>query len=1500
MARVRKSALAFDAITLEGSLISPAKLAEVADRRTSEQTEADYHIPKGLTLRDETARYFRIAQALFRDLFTSPNPSHSSTIRFTHELLRDVFGFTDTEFVVGQKIKDGRDYIVHLEALQERVPVVVVPPSDDLDHASSHLSHDRRRSAAISLQDWLNADENSLWGLCCNGERLRLLRDNQSLTRPAYIEANLRQLFEAEDFAGFAALWLMLHSSRFGRPGTPASDCALERWREAGNKEGLAARERLSVGVKDALIALGNGFLSHPSNSALRDRLAQGTPSLPEFFNELLRVVYRLIFLLVAEDRDLLHVPDATPDQRKLYTQGYSVSSLRDRSIRRSGWDEFHDRWEGLLIVFDLLVDGEPRLGLPGLGGLFDAETTPNINKARLTNRALMEAIFRLAWLRTDSTLMPVNWRDMETEELGSVYEGLLELTPRLTADGRGFAFAEGSESKGNERKKTGSYYTPDSLVQALLDCALDPVLDRVEKEAEDAPAALLELSVIDPACGSGHFLLAAARRIATRVARLRTGGVPSAADYRHALRDAVRCCIHGVDRNPMAIELARVALWIETVEPGKPLGFLDANLRVGDSLLGIFSLEALDKGIPDAAYKVLTGDDKVVAKDFEKRNKRFRDIPAAPLDFARLGPKPLPILANSFRRIRSLPEDTVQEVESKRARYRSVHSEADLTRLERAANVYVAAFLTPKTKDTSLDLQTTLVPTTDDVWTLRDGGQIYGPRLGAAVDLAIKARAFHWPLEFPDVMTTGGFDVVLGNPPWEVMQLSEEEYFAQHWPEIAELAGAVRKRAIKALQGTNPDVFEGYLKEMRRFESSNEFARESNRFVLTARGKVNTFGLFAELFRELTRTNGRAGVIVPTGIATDATTAPFFSSLVDANQLASIASFENEEFIFPSVHHAFRFCLLVISKQRFERPQFAFFLRRVDHLRDPERVFHVPAAILERINPNTKTAPVFRSRFDAELTAQIYVRVPAIMIDGEGPSGNPWQIEFRQGLFNMTTDSGLFRTSTQLCAEGYERQGTDWTLSVQHSALAGDRRPAVPGKRDASAELSRRYVPLYEAKMAHQYDHRWATYVGEDVTSVSLQDHQLSSYEPSPRYWVPEIEVRERLSTKQWTRNWVIGWRDITGVEKIRTLIANIIPAVGCGNKLLLLFPNAEPRHMAALYGCMNSLVCDYIARQKVGGASLNYFTFKQLSILPPSAFPEAALTFLVPRILELTYTSGTLTDFARDLGYEGPPFRWDEKRRAVLRAELDAWYARAYGVTRDELRYILDPADVMGSDYPSETFRVLKNYEIRQFGEYRMRRLVLEAWDRLAIEKTTHVPMPKLPVRIPIDPYHLPAKHWAVASTLPAYTVTQLAAIIHRLPGPTPVSQVRLAALFALEPHLLTRHLERSERDLWIRLVGDSANMPSANNVVPFAPHINAAWGKAVTQLRGMGEIEEDLEAGTWAEGSPSSQYQIPEWADGRADFVLKAIARISFEALTADLSSDDRAWVNLANVA
>jgi hypothetical protein len=310
----------------------------------------------------------------------------------------------------------------------------------------------------------------------------------------------------------------------------------------------------------------------------------------------------------------------------------------------------------------------------------------------------------------------------------------------------------------------------------------------------------------------------------------------------------------------------------------------------------------------------------------------------------------------------------------------------------------------------------------------------------------------------------------------------------------------------------------------------------------------------------------------------------------------------------------------------------------------------------------------------DAELTKKIYGRVPVLIDEAMGEQGNPWGIKF-MAMFHMSNDSHLF-----------------------FDEPAADR------------------LPLYEAKLIHHYDHIWATYLADgSFRDVTLTEKQDPDYKQRPRYWVRREEVETKLKAQGWGRQWLMGWRDITNATNRRTLISGVIPSWGVGDKFLLMLPCQQKAFPSLLYGSLGSLACDFVARQKLGGTSFKYFTMKQLSVLPPSFYDSAAIAFINPRVLELTYTSHDLKPWAEDLGYDGPPFRFDPERRALLRAELDAYYAHLYGLSRDELRYILDPADVMGPDYPSETFRVLKNNEIRQFGEYRTQRLVLEAWDRL-----------------------------------------------------------------------------------------------------------------------------------------------------------------------------------------
>jgi hypothetical protein len=515
----------------------------------------------------------------------------------------------------------------------------------------------------------------------------------------------------------------------------------------------------------------------------------------------------------------------------------------------------------------------------------------------------------------------------------------------------------------------------------------------------------------------------------------------------------------------------------------------------------------------------------------------------------------------------------------------------------------------------------------------------------------------------------------VLGNPPWERIKLQEKEFFAARSAEIANAANkAEREKLIKQLASKNPELAQAFEAAKYDAEAQSKFVRESGRFPLTAVGDVNTYALFAEIASRLISPQGRAGVIVPTGIATDDTCKKFFGDLIQKEAIASLYDFENRDALFSAVHRSYKFSLLCMSGSPTKAAKFSFFSTQVRHLENPARVFQLAPEAIALINPNTLTCPIFRTRVDAELTQKIYQHVP--VLENERTGKNPWGITFKQGLFNMTSDSGLFAT-----------------------------------------EPAENRVPLYEAKMLHQFDHRWATYKPDGSTrDMTDEEKNDPNFLPVPRYWVERQEVENRLA-KKWDKGWLLAFRDITNSTNERTAIFSILPKVGVNHKAPILLTDMSKTLSNCLFGNLNSLVLDFVARQKVGGTSLSFFILRQLPVLPPESYTQADIDFITPRVLELTYTAWDIQPFAQDMGYHGDPFPWNPERRALLRAELDAYYAHLYGLTRDELRYILDPADVYGPDFPSETFRVLKNNEIKDFGEYRTQRLVLEAWDRMGL---------------------------------------------------------------------------------------------------------------------------------------------------------------------------------------
>jgi len=685
---------------------------------------------------------------------------------------------------------------------------------------------------------------------------------------------------------------------------------------------------------------------------------------------------------------------------------------------------------------------------------------------------------------------------------------------------------------------------------------------------------------------------------------------------------------------------------------------------------VGVLDLECLKSGIPDEAFKAVTGDDKQLSSQIRKRNKKERetDLQGQLSVFDQLDEERSQY-AESWRQVGAISETTTTDVRLKQARYQQSRSQLGWWRDYSACNLWTAAFFIPLTEE---NLQ--LLPTTAALTQLLRGKLSTQGVVEVANKLASEKHFFHWALEFPEVFEQGGFDCVLGNPPWERIKLQSKEFFASRSAAIANAANkSARKNLIRQLTQTNTELAQAFEEAKHDAEAQSKFIRESERFSLTAVGDVNTYAVFAETTRKLISPDGRVGVIVPTGIATDDTCKKFFGDLIQKQALASLYDFENREAIFTAVHRSYKFSLLSTSGNPIKQGNFSFFLTQPRQIDNQSRSFQLSSQDIALLNPNTLTCPIFRTRTDAELTKKIYQHVP--VLENERTGSNPWGISFMR-MFDMANDSGLFRNE------------------------AGDG-----------------LVPLYEAKMFHQFDHRWATYrTSEDTRDSTDEEKDNPHFLPQPRYWVEITEVGNRLG-KRWKKNWLLAFRDVTNSTNERTSICSILSKVAVGHKAPIIF--LVNQNLTKYYGVflanLNSLVLDYIARQKIGGTSLSYFVLKQLPVISPRSYSLENIEFISSRILELVYTTWDMQPFAQDMGYDGEPFIWNSERRALLRAELDAYYAKLYGLTRDELRYILDPADIHGPDFPSETFRVLKNNEMRQFGEYRTQRLVLEAWDRM-----------------------------------------------------------------------------------------------------------------------------------------------------------------------------------------
>jgi hypothetical protein len=478
--------------------------------------------------------------------------------------------------------------------------------------------------------------------------------------------------------------------------------------------------------------------------------------------------VYRFLFLLVSEDRGLI-------SDSELYRDHYSIARLRRQLDQRAAWTDHDDLWQSLRVLFYLLRNDSPQtqlggkplastLGLPVLNGeLFEGH---DLDDCTIRNEDLLTALWNLAYYedkpekgRGSAVTRRVNYAALDVEELGSVYESLLEFHPAVESDP-----ADAQRRPlfrlvfGSERKTTGSYYTPPELVGELIRSALEPVIDdrlgAVAKAgtkpndkslATAKEKALLAIRVCDPACGSGHFLLAAARRLGKELAKIRTGeDEPAPERVREAIRDVVSHCIYGVDRNPLAVDLCRVALWLESHAEGRPLTFLDHRLRCGDSLVGVFEIECLKGGIPDKAFEPRTGDDRAYARAIARQNRDERDGAGLfNFDFE----SALAGLRAQAGELDALGDESPEAIRRKRDMFEGSHRNASWIRLRELCDLWTAAFFQPLTPDRSCP------PITTATLFDRAQGRPVDPRaLAFARSLAATQRFFHWPIEFPEV----------------------------------------------------------------------------------------------------------------------------------------------------------------------------------------------------------------------------------------------------------------------------------------------------------------------------------------------------------------------------------------------------------------------------------------------------------------------------------------------------------------------------------------------------------------------------------------------------------------------------------------------------------------------------------------------------------------------------------------------------------------------------
>lgn len=1056
-------------------------------------------------------------------------------------------------------------------------------------------------------------------------------------------------------------------------------------------------------------------------------------PYLDEARHAALTLLYRLLFVLYAEDRNLLPAHDHGYAEYSLRKLRAEIEERTDRKASFSGTATTF--WDRLKTIFGLIDKGDADIGLPPYnGGLFDPRQHALLARTQLSDVAIGPALDLLSRERgrDSASHKHINYRDLSVQHLGSIYERLLEYVV-VAKDG-----AITVQLNPFARKGSGSYYTHEDLVRLIIERTVGPLIDeradafarrakalakdtrpiaaRVEDLSQFDPAiALLDLKICDPAMGSGHFLVSLVDYLADEI--LEAMGLPvewadarqpyksplierigairqrirneaqvnrwkveeSHLDDRHLVRRMIlKRCVYGVDKNPVAVELAQVSLWLHTFTVGAPLSFLDHHLRCGDSLFGEWVRPVEDM--------------------LRERGGMFLNPSVAKAKNS----------AKGMLAVEALTDADIAEARTSAATFVGVEeATAPLARFMDIVHAF--KWIEPDSKTEAAAEDGFYDGQFGDPVALADGTEkpkgkdaaTLSALLAKAHTLIAEQRFLHWEVAFPGVWTdweskepTGGFDAVIGNPPWDRMKLQEVEWFATRRPEITlSVRASDRKKKIAALEKADDPLWRDYVRARERAERAAEIARDSGQYPLLSGGDLNIYSLFVERALRLIKPDGVVGLLVPSGISTDLSASRFFRHIATAGRLGTLVDFENRGVFFKDVHHQFKFSAFVISgeRRRFNEALCAFLVHNVGEI--AEKSFTLTPPDFSTVNPNTGTAPMFRTPRDAEITRGIYRRLPVLVRHESSGDQCAWPVKYLT-MFHMTNDAELFHTREELESMGWY-------------AVAGENR-LRKGNEEA--------FPLYVGKMIHQFDHRSASVdVNEDNTHVAassgftmLQQHQDPGFYPAPQYWVKSKDVMAI-----WPRslNWLIGFRDITNATNARTVIASIVPRSGTGNKLPLLIPDPKINARAidvyrtrapVLLANLNSMVLDYVARQKIQGTNLNWYIAEQLPFVVEDEFEKRigkmkVADFISSEVLHLIYTAHDLAPFARDMSYDGPPFEWDEEDRRHRRARLDALFFQLYGIGEKDAAYILD------------TFPIVREQDETAFGRYLTKDLVL-----------------------------------------------------------------------------------------------------------------------------------------------------------------------------------------------